>query len=239
MVLREELKTRAVQEVFLVAKQKSLLKTISILLSVTSIGIFGRALFQYVPSVEPMIPIVIGMGFYKNWKYGVSSGILGFFFSNFIVWGLQGPWTIFQCLGAALAGITGEAFSKISKRRGYFFSSLIVGTIIYEVIVNMGSLVFFPWWVLTGFSYLLAAIPFGMIHIFSSIGFGSIVYAFREKLQDIWMEYKVFSVWRSNNSGSNSNSIFEYTTGAGKGKNKNIPLHRLWWKNNKGREGHQ
>lgn len=170
-------------------KTESKLKMAAVTAAVASVSILGRIALQGVPSVEPILPLAIGLGFYYNWKYGFSAGASAFFVSNFFVWGFQGPWTIFQCLGAGLGASSGDLISKLAgkekKGKKLFFLSLILGTGLYELTVNLGSLIYFPWALSLGPVYLLAAVPFAVIHLFSSFGFGSIVHALRSKLKQL------------------------------------------------------
>ncbi|MFB6208115.1 MAG: hypothetical protein ABEJ69_02090 [Candidatus Nanohaloarchaea archaeon] len=145
----------------------------------TGTGIAGRVLLQHSPSVEPIVPLAVGIGFYHNWRHGASSGASGFFLSNFLVWGAQGPWTVFQVLGAGAAGATGGLFSRFSSSRTMFFASLVAATVMYELSVNLGSLVYGMGALNPAF--LLAAVPFGMIHLTSSISFGAMIYGFKEQ----------------------------------------------------------
>lgn len=221
------LKTKPLQIVSYQTKQISKLKSILLLLTITSLGVLGRVAFQWIPSVEPIIPLTIALAFYHDWKKGAVCGTIGFFISNFFVWGFQGPWTIFQCLGAVAAALAGGLTSKISKRKSLFFTSLILGAISYEIIINLGSFIFFPWALLIGLPYLLAAIPFGFIHIVSTIGFGSIFYAFHDKLQDIWRE-EVLTVWYSDNSNPIISRNNEHTNNDREGGNNSLSDSRLW-----------
>ena len=180
-------------------KQISLFKYVLLIAGFSAVGILGRSAFQWIPSVEPILPMAISLSFLKDWRKGSLVGVSSFFASNFFVWGFQGPWTIFQCAGVYVACIFSDYVSKISNKRSLFFSSLVLGTLIYELFVNVGSFLFFPWAVSIGIVYLVAAVPFGLIHIASSIGFGSIAYAFREKIRHVWEE-EVLSVGAFDNS---------------------------------------
>lgn len=233
MVLKTRLLQGQVQEVIYKTKEISKSKMLLILSSLIGLGVLGRVVFQWVPSVEPIVPLAVGLAFFHDWKKASVLGVSAFFVSNFFVWGFQGPWTVFQCLGAGVAALFGGLFSKISKGEKSFFLSLVVGTIFYEIIVNIGSFVFFPWALLIGIPYILAALPFGAIHIASSIGFGSIVYAFRDNLQNVWTE-EVFSVRYSTDSDSNSDSQYKLTKRIRKWGNKYTVDYRLWPKRDSG-----
>ncbi|MFB6204760.1 MAG: hypothetical protein ABEJ75_03885 [Candidatus Nanohaloarchaea archaeon] len=148
--------------------------------ALTATGIAGRVLLQHSPSVEPIVAIAVGIGFIHDWRHGASSGASGFFLSNFLVWGGQGPWTVFQVIGAGAAGATGGLFSRFSSSRTMFFASLVAATVLYEFSVNLGSLVYGMGALNPAF--LAAAVPFGLIHLTSSISFGAMIYGFKERI---------------------------------------------------------
>jgi len=97
--------------------QASAYKILLILSTITAFGIFGRAIFQFIPSVEPLTALAISIGYFYGLRYGVFVGAFGFFVSNFFVWGFQGPWTIFQVAGAILAAAAGAAIGRLPNAR--------------------------------------------------------------------------------------------------------------------------
>ena len=146
----------------------------------TSAGIAGRAGLQHIPSVEPLVAVAVASGFYFGTKEGLIAGASGYYLSNFLVYGGQGPWTIFQVLGAGLAGLSGSIFGKYFDGRTAFFSSILVGVTTFQLIVNIGSLgLSFS---TGGLTYLAAAAPFAFTHYASTIGFGLILYGSKEKI---------------------------------------------------------
>jgi hypothetical protein len=191
-------------------RQKNLLAVVLKLSLLTGIGIGGRFAFQWLPSVEPIVPLAIAVGFFLGYRYALPSGMGAFYISNFFVWGLQGPWTIFQIAGTGLAALTGDFFRRISKSRYSFFTSVILGTVLYEIAVN------FTWVFLFGFFSLelafLAALPFTLIHIGSSFGFSLFIYGFKDKLselnkEDILYELKVLAGRRFGGGNSRSGKL--------------------------------
>ncbi len=147
----------------------------------TASGVIGRVALQHVPSVEPLIAVAAATGFYFGTKEGVLAGTTGYYISNFLVFGGQGPWTVFQVLGAGAAGLTGSVFGRFFEGRTAFFTSVIIGVTVYEILVNIGSLSFAAFTGL-GVSYLLSALPFSLTHLASTIGFGLILYGAKEKI---------------------------------------------------------
>jgi hypothetical protein len=160
-------------------RQKNLLSVALKLSLLTGIGVFGRFAFQWLPSVEPIVPLAIAMGFFLGYKYALPSGMGAFYLSNFFVWGWQGPWTIFQVAGTGLAALTGSVFGRVSKSKYSFFTSVIIGTVLYEIMVDLTWL-----WMAGIFSFelmFLAALPFSLIHMGSSFGFSLVIYGFKDK----------------------------------------------------------
>jgi hypothetical protein len=140
---------------------------------------------------------------------GFFSGIYGFFISNFFVIGWQGPWTIFQCIGAGLAGLLGGFFGKINKNsRNLFLLSTLLGIISYEIIVTLGG------WTLTlGLVpitfYFLTSLPFSIVHIVSSIGFSLTFFEFKNQVKNLIggkiIEKEIFG-FRVSDSGDSKSS---------------------------------
>ncbi len=143
----------------------SYLKKITAHVSIFILAIVGRSIFQYFPSVEPLIPLYIFLSYYGGRIFAVE-GAIAFYFSNFLVYGGQGPWTIFQVIGTYLACYTAY---KIPKRRYNLYLSTILGISLYEFTVNIG------WMFSTGIFNLwysfIPAIPYSLTHIISSLGF--------------------------------------------------------------------
>ncbi len=136
-------------------------------------GIAGRVAFQHVPSVEPLVAAAVAAGFYGTWRHGAFVGAAGFAASNALVWGGQGPWTLFQALGAGGAGLLGAALAGRGAGAVRFGAALVGGTVAFEAAVNIGGLAAVPF---LGAATLLAAVPFGLVHLASTIGFGMMLY---------------------------------------------------------------
>ena len=201
---------RGVREVVQVEQrqiQASAYKNLLVLATITAVGIFGRVIFQFIPSVEPLTALAIAIGYFYGLRYGIFVGAVGFFASNFFVWGFQGPWTIFQVIGAALAATAGALVGRLpnaKNRMKTFVIALALGTIAFEIAVNIGwglmLSIFAPvntMMALMALSFI-GALPFAVIHVASSIGFGAILYEFRDKLLPVKgdeVEYKISRFW--------------------------------------------
>jgi len=185
--MEQELKQKSQQGTLLLSAQRtkySLKRKLLLMMGLTSLGILGRAAFQFIPSVEPLTPLAILTGFLLGPISGFISGVVGFYLSNFLVWGFQGPWTIFQCLGAGLAGFIGGLIGKLGKKsRTKFLISTFIGIIVYEIIVtvSMGIMFAFPLLLF----YIITSIPFSLIHLSSSLGFSFSFYEFKDQIKKL------------------------------------------------------
>ncbi len=86
--MEQKLKQRTGQKTILLTLQKtsySLKRKLLLITALTSLGIFGRAALQFIPSVEPLIPINILTGFLFGPLSGFMSGVTGFYLSNYFL----------------------------------------------------------------------------------------------------------------------------------------------------------
>ncbi|NOX71293.1 MAG: hypothetical protein GXO64_01155 [Candidatus Micrarchaeota archaeon] len=152
-------------------------------------GILGRVALQGIPSVEPIIAMSVIAGYFLGARYGAYVGGAGFFASNFFVWGFQGPWTIAQVAGAALAGTSASVLGRFFSGRRAMMASLALGGLLFELSVNLGT----AWFWIFGPIALLTALPFSAAHMASTIFFGALFWRERlfEKLEDCY-EIKIY-----------------------------------------------
>jgi hypothetical protein len=161
-------------------------KTLAVTAALTASGIIGRVALQHYPSIETVLPVAIAIGFYAGKKQGLASGITGFYATNFLVYGGQGPWTFYQMAGAGLAALTASYLSKISSGRKMYLGSLVLGTVAFEAVINLGSLFFSGIGLLSVPAYLLAAVPFALTHLVSTVGFGVTIYGFERTIRSVY-----------------------------------------------------
>jgi energy-coupling factor transport system substrate-specific component len=214
--MKQELKQKVDQKTLLLTIERttySLKRKLLLISFLTTLGILGRAAFQFIPSVEPLTPLSIFTGFLFGPISGFISGVTGFYFSNFLVWGLQGPWTIFQCLGAGLAGFIGGIIGKLGKKsRTKLLVSTLLGIAVYEIIVTvgMGTIFAFPFLLI----YIITSLPFSFVHLVSSLGFSLSFYEFKsqiKKLRGGTIEKEILGL-RSvdSNSGKSGNKLVPF-----------------------------
>ena len=217
----EQIGVREVVEVQQRHIQASAYKNLLILSAITAVGIFGRVAFQFIPSVEPLTALAIAIGYFYGVRHGIFVGAVGFFGSNFLIWGGQGPWTVFQVLGAALAATAGALIGRLPNARNRmktFIIALALGTILFEIAVNIGwglmLSIFAPLSTTMALSFI-GALPFAIVHIASSIGFGAILYEFRDRLGSMikgdQIEFKVSRFWVGDGfRGFRGNTVLRY-----------------------------
>jgi hypothetical protein len=183
------------------AKAREELRKLAVFLGLFSAAVAGRIALQWIPSVEPIIPLAIAAGLIFGAKEGFTLGGSAYIVSNFFVWGLQGPWTIFQALGAALPGGFAGVYGKLKevKSRDLVFLT-VVGTIFFEVMMNVsGALMGIG--LLGAFSllalplYFVTSLPFSLVHIGSNAVFAK-AFSPLLKLRRKKNEFKVISFTR-------------------------------------------
>ncbi|MBI2076551.1 MAG: ECF transporter S component [Candidatus Aenigmarchaeota archaeon] len=184
--LRLKRKLRQLQILLIAQKlQYSPLRIALLVTLLTSLGVLGRAALQFIPSVEPLTAIAVLNGFFFGPLAGFVSGASGFYASNYLVWGGQGPWTVFQMLGAGLAGFIGGVFGFGKKSRWKVLAATSIGLLFYELIVTIGlsAIVSFnPAFIAL---YLLTSLPFSVVHMASSVGFSITLYEFKEQIKKL------------------------------------------------------
>ena len=126
-----------------------------------------RVPMQAVPSAEPITFFALLAGWLFGKKKGFLVGVGALYASNFLVFGGQGIWTLFQAAGFGITGFLGGFLGK-KARIWQVLGISILATILFEVIVNVGSLFMFPFSIPM---LLLAALPFGLIHLASNSAF--------------------------------------------------------------------
>lgn len=147
-------------------KPKIAFETI-VLLAIASRIVLKEFPILDIPSLEPVIPLAVLAGTLYGATEGAIVGAFGYVFSNFFIdlgrgFGL---WNLPQAIGGGLAGILGS----ISKK-AQFLSTIVWGTIAYELILNIWSADF-----TIDFGYIGGSLPFSIIHILGNLLFGWIL----------------------------------------------------------------
>lgn len=133
-----------------------------------------RVPMQAVPSAEPLTFFAILAGWLFGKKKGFLAGASSLYISNFLVFGGQGPWTIFQALGFGIAGFLGGFIPKFKadNYKRFWISSMpmalivaFASTLIFDIMLNAS------WSVVLGgniFLALITGLPFLLIHLVSN-----------------------------------------------------------------------
>lgn len=162
----------------------SLAGKLKLLTLLTATGIAGRVALQGIPSVEPLTSMAVLAGLFLGPVYGFLAGATGFFGSNFLVFGGQGPWTLFQSLGAGIAGLVGGLFSWGMRKRWKLVTATALGLVAFETLAILGGCALFlgaiplTW-------YALTSLPFALVHIVTSLGFALFIFEFRHSFRKI------------------------------------------------------
>lgn len=148
-------------------RQMIMVKEMAFLMVFTFGSSMLRVPFQWIPSVEPLTFFAILSGWLFGSTRGFMVGASSLYLSNFLVFGGQGPWTVFQAIGFGAAGFLGGQLRR--KARWWEIGVVtLVATLVFEALVNIGSLTFLPFPL---FSLFITALPFTAIHLMSNIIF--------------------------------------------------------------------
>ena len=179
---KTEQRLKPAQKVALHAVQKQLqyLKLKQWLIVVGFIGGAAalRVPMQAIPSAEPITFFAILAGWLFGKKKGFITGASAGYLSNFLMFGGQGPWTIFQMLSWGIAGFLGGFIKDIKPKKNYLAFWLksiiplmvivIASTLTFEIIMNLSWSFFMPFSI---FGLFLSGLPFMLIHLISNITF--------------------------------------------------------------------
>ena len=168
----EEQKTKSAKKLALAAVQKQLqlikLKEWLVMAGFAGGAAILRAAMQPFPNIEPLTFFAVLSGWLFGKKKGFITGISALYISNFIVFGGQGPWTIYQSIGYGIAGFIGGFLRKKASVLETMFT-MFIATIILQITFNLG------WAFTMGFGIIgafLTSIPFLLTHLISNTIFG-------------------------------------------------------------------
>ncbi len=169
-----EQKSKSAQRMALHALQKQMsalrLKEYLVLASFMFGAAVLRSLMQGFPSVEPLTFFAILAGWLFGKKKGFLVGAGSLYISNFLVFGGQGPWTVFQALAFGIAGFLGGFLNKkwgVVRKLIGGVTVAVLATVIFEFLMNIS------WGAMFGnpLFAIVAGIPFGIIHVLSNLVF--------------------------------------------------------------------
>lgn len=171
-------------------------RELMIIVVMTSIAVVGRVSFFFVPSVSPMIPIVMITGIYFGRKEGYIVGMFAAFMSNFFF--TQGPWTPFQMFTTSLIGyVSGIPLWKETLKKSNIATIIlaVLSGIVYSLLMDI-------WTVLSIDGYfnlkrylivLVPAIPYMVTYSMSNVIFMMVLKApFGEKIKDLQNNYQLY-----------------------------------------------
>ncbi|MBU1004448.1 MAG: ECF transporter S component, partial [Nanoarchaeota archaeon] len=133
---------------------------------------------QAVPSAEPITFFAILSGWLFGKKKGFITGAAAGYMSNFLMFGGQGPWSIFQCFAWGLAGFLGGFIKDIKPSKNYFLFWAraiipvvlisVLATLLFDTILNVSWIMFMPYSI---FALFLSGLPFLLVHLVSNAAF--------------------------------------------------------------------
>ncbi len=127
-------------------------------------AVIGRVLIKQFPtltSIEPIIPVAVFAGLSYGVNAGVLIGLLAYPLSNiFLEGGPFGLYSLLQGIGGAIAGSLAGYARKADT--GTLVLYTVIGTLIFEVILNFGDGLLLVW-------------PFSFTHIISNIFFALLI----------------------------------------------------------------
>ncbi len=193
-------KSKSIGQEWLKAKQKSEMKKLTLFSFLFVGAVAGRVALQFVPSVEPIIPIAILAAVILGPKEGFSIGAGAYVASNFLVWGLQGPWTLFQAVGAGVPAVVAGLVLKSNRSEKAFLLAAVLGTVFFEIIMNLfgsvSNIGLFGLGLLSIPIYFLTSAPFSIAHIVSNLVFARALSPLLLKLREKDNELEIIRVRR-------------------------------------------
>lgn len=146
----------------LLQKQKLLYQTLEItsFALFASIGVLGRSLTQFLPSVEPITFITLLFGSIFGFRKTIYLGAATWLLSNFFVFGGHGPWSVLHATAGALTGLIAYFIMK-KRTTTRLFISMTLATLGFELIMNL------PIYSFSNFLGYLS-IPFILLHLISN-----------------------------------------------------------------------
>lgn len=172
---KEKIKSNAEQKMTLHALQKQIqileLKEWLFVIGFIGIASLLRVPMQVIPNMEPLTFFALLSGWLFGWKKGALVGASSLYFSNFLVFGGQGPWTIFQVIGYSLVGFLGGLLRKKATMVEVLILTFIA-TLSLQLIFNLG------WSIFIGFNFfaaMLTGLIFTVVHIASNLIFATLL----------------------------------------------------------------
>ncbi|MBS3063420.1 MAG: hypothetical protein J4203_06115 [Candidatus Diapherotrites archaeon] len=144
------------------------------------VAVLGRLLLLPLPSIKPILPIIVFTALSLGLDQGLLMAFLGFFLSNLVIDGISGygfgSWTIYQVLGGALAAYTA---TLVAGRRPVTSMDLVnatlAGTLVFELTINFGSAGGLD------IEYFLGSLPFALAHLAGNLVFAVLLSGFLPK----------------------------------------------------------
>ncbi len=132
--------------------QRQMLKMGGLMAAATA----ARVALQVFPFIEPITAAALLAGSLWGEKKGALFGATLIYVSNFFVFGGNGPWTLLQCLGMAMAGAVGARL-VVTERLNAVVGAL-AATTVYDMVTNM------MWIAMLGPAAIVSGFPIFLLH---------------------------------------------------------------------------
>ncbi len=145
------------------------------------IGVAGRILLSWLPSIKPAIPAIAVGAVLFGAEQGVFLAAGVFFLSNLIIDGFSGygfgDWMIWQILGGALAAVAVAHLAKKPVSSEQLVYLTVVATLVFELVVNVGSAGGLD------LNYFMNSAPFILAHLAGNVVFAILLSGFLPKAE--------------------------------------------------------
>jgi len=159
--VRSRLATAERQVQVISEKQDTLQKQLLKMAGLMAAAIAARVALQTLPFVEPITLATLLAGTLWGRKKGAYFGASIMFLSNFAVFGGNGPWTVLQCVGMAIAGTIGSKLLVTGRRTAIV--AAVTATTVYDMITNT------LWIAMVGPVALVSALPIYLLHLATNV----------------------------------------------------------------------
>lgn len=142
-------------------EQETIQKQILKMAALGGVATAARMGLQTFPFLEPITMAALLAGTLWGKDTGAAFGASLIYASNFAVFGGNGPWTLFQCLGMAIAGTIGAKLHVTSKKTAV--AAAVAATTVYDVITNM------LWIAVVGPAAIVSGLPIFLMHLGTNV----------------------------------------------------------------------
>ncbi|UOQ47546.1 ECF transporter S component [Gracilibacillus caseinilyticus] len=152
-----------------------------------AVCVAGRICFQFLPNIQPVTAIIIVAGALLGVVPAICIAIVSTYVTNLFMG--MGIWTIWQIFAWSIIGLLAGLIGRYVPARYHLviltgFS--VLAAFLYGLVLNLGTFTFSG----SFFAYMLASIPFDLMHAIGNLVFMLILYpvirrVFQQNLEKI------------------------------------------------------